>query len=288
MLWFACLLFANLFLVSCGGSLANSPGDAANPNSAIEGNWHLSGQGSSWTKAGPDPYIGAVLMMSEGTLYGRFNVAVRCSEGFGSFSAGVYAKGDVAPGGSFVLSSGSSVGLVTPVQLTVSGTMPPKGNSGWEGSYQIALSSPLSSCTYSGSGSFTATRYVPFEGTYTGTVQQSSMGTAVSITLQVSQLSPTLTFAGPTQFPEIAIPLNATVTVSGSTCFTSGTNTALSGGGLYGDVFSTAVLMDDGSTMALNGWFADQTEAALQPVVILVKGGKCADAFVTATLNRKM
>lgn len=283
----ACSLLG-LTLVSCGGtaSVPKTP-----DYSTIVGNWHLTGQSSAWSSTDPDPYLGAAITENAGSLYAHFIASVHCTQGNGGFSstgnAALDMTGKIASDGTFALSNASSGALLPSVQLTVNGVIPSAGSSGWQGSYELKMSPASSLCTYNGGGSFTATAYPQFIGTYAGTIQNSGLGSSVSISLKVTQLAPAITLVEPAATPEVNLPVSAAVTVSGSSCFTSGTNQSVMGGGVAGDSFNMLLQMDDGSTMSISGSFADATEAALQPAGIRIQGGKCAGAVASATLARQ-
>ncbi len=85
--------------------------------------------------------------------------------------------------------------------------------------------------------------------------------------------------------PSFRLPLTGTISVSGSTCFKSGTIDSDSNSGAGGDQFMMTALMNDGSTAEIRGWFGDQTEKTLQPFSIFVHGGQCNGAFGSGMLT---
>ncbi|HKN21549.1 MAG TPA: hypothetical protein VJX73_09035 [Terracidiphilus sp.] len=169
------------------------------------------------------------------------------------------------------------------IQYTITGKLPAPGASTWQGTYTI-VNSPSSTCVFNFSGSFTATAYPTLNGTYAGTIDGSGLGSGISITLKVSQDEQTLeqSMNGAVTY----IPLSGTITVTGSSCFTSGTIVNGQVSQIDADTFMMWASMNDGSTMEIHGWVSDQTEATLTPVDVVIKNGACANAFGSGTLNR--
>jgi len=71
--------FGCLFLTACGGSFSHF---AATPDyTSINNNWGITGVTSNTMSFGQDPYIGAALAASGNSIYGEFQIEVRCVEG---------------------------------------------------------------------------------------------------------------------------------------------------------------------------------------------------------------
>lgn len=277
-------LICTLFFVSCGGSPA--PTVPTNPYAALNGNWYLSGQ-DFMIPGGPQsqgPYLGVALGVVGNTVYARGNVGVNCSRGNSGIGGTISATGSIASDGTFVLTN-TAVPLDS-LQFTIEGTVPPAGTSTWQGTYALVNSASETSCTFNQSGSFNATQYPPFTGTYVGAIKSTSLGTGLSVTLQVTQGTPTLTSLGTQLPPVLYVPVSGSIAVTGSSCFASG-QVASTSGSVGGDAFMLVLSMNDGSTLHLNGWYADQTEATLQAVTLSVLGGQCAGEFGSGPLTKQ-
>lgn len=74
------------------------------------------------------------------------------------------------------------------------------------------------------------------------------------------------------------------MTVSGSPCFTTGTAAAEPVNGIAGDEIYRMYVMDDGSTLALHGEFADPAESAIEIATFVVDGGSCQGMAGDGTL----
>jgi hypothetical protein len=82
--------------------------------------------------------------------------------------------------------------------------------------------------------------------------------------------------------------------VSGSSCFKSGTTTASSEAkqvnnpsAVSGDQYFLNFLMDDGSTLILDGFYADPSEATLKLDTFSVKNGNCSGTFNWGVLTKE-
>ena len=248
----------------------------------VGSNWRLIGSGSAPGAQPSNPYIGLAIGVSGNTLYAAGADFVPCSQGSSAIGESIGGSTQIASDGSFDLNN-----LAIPqnsIQYSIHGKVPQAGSSSWQGTY--TLTSPANnSCVFSDSGSFTATAYPPFQGTYAGKVDGQGLGSGVSLTLDVSQGAPILSPTGPHAVASFRLPLTGTISVSGSTCFTSGTFESKSNSAVMGDQFMIAASMSDGSTAEIRGWFSDQTEKTLQPFTIAVHSGQCNGAFGSGTLT---
>lgn len=272
----------SLLIVSCGGHSTSAP---QTPDySALDGNWRLLGQSSSPVFPPQDNYyIGVAIDVVGNTIYARGEVFASCSQGSSSIGSSISATSPIAADGSFLLTD--SMFPLNTLQYTIRGNVPPSGASTWQGSYTLFNSLSSTGCTISESGTFSATAYVPFHGTYTGTLNELGSGTGMSVAFQVAQGAPTVAYVGPQNLPDMYIPLTGAVTVTGSPCFTSGAIVNGTDSLLFGDSFLVWVSMNDRYTLQLSGKFANPSEATLQPFVGLVQNGQCANTIFNGKLT---
>jgi hypothetical protein len=134
---------------------------------------------------------------------------------------------------------------------------------------------------------FTATVLPAYNGTYAG-----ALGTSSSTT-HPAQIGFTSTFTQGATFASAVsnglttyyLPLDATVTVSGSTCFTHGVAVPGFNSSVEGEAFQVTDTMDDGSTLWLFGTFADPAGDSIN-VALTITGGSCDHATWNGTLTR--
>lgn len=274
-----CLLPISLLLVSCGGTPSFS---SAN----LEGNWYLTGQNIFATTTAPSssqgPFLATAIGVSGKTVYARGDLAVTCAGGDGGVGGTFSATGQIAPNGSFVLTNSSGLDSI---QYTITGTVPSAGTSTWQGSYTLVNSTSSTGCTFDQSGSFTATPYPDFNGTYTGTLSSGTNATSeMQVVVKISQGAPTIASVGPQNLSNFYIPLSGIITVSGSSCFSSGSMANGMSSSIQGDFFTTSFTMNDGSTMMLNGWFLNGTETSLSGSAF-VRNGQCNNSGGAGTLT---
>ncbi len=72
--------------------------------------------------------------------------------------------------------------------------------------------------------------------------------------------------------------LSGTISVKGSTCFSSGT-AKIPSGSVFGSRVDAQFAMDDGSILFLNGTIKDTAMSAITVTSILVNGGTCNGWF---------
>jgi len=253
------LLLSSLCFVSC---TQNAPKDY----STLNGNWHLAGE--QGTTPGPllqSPLLTFAMGVDGNTVYANGNVGVTCSGGSSGIGGGMSLAGQIAPDGTFVLSNSSAP--ADTIQLTIKGKVPAHGESTWAGSYTMANATPPTGCTFSNASNFTATAYPPLNGTYSGAITGPKLGAGITVTTEIFQGEFT-SEPSPSSLATYFTPLSATITVNGSSTLTSGTTTSsqLTAGSssIRGNSFVLHFLMNDGSTMYLDGWFTDSSESTLQ------------------------
>jgi hypothetical protein len=282
-----------LAFTACGGTPA---APKAQDYSAIEGNWHLTGQGSFPDNLSQAPVLTLAIGRSGNTIHATGYTIVPCSQsatwlGGQLKGVGQPISGDIAVDGTFLLTNASDP--LSPIQFAIHGNAAPTGSSSWSGTYTLSNApSSLLRCDFNLSGIFTATAYPPFHGTYSGTITGTGFESGTPITLQVAQGEPTivpggqLLFSGLTFLTRFYIPLSGTITVSGSPCFTTGTFASDGNSTLAGNRFTILATMNTGTPVFLTGLFSDQSETTLASVQLDVMDarGSCANAFGNGSL----
>lgn len=280
------LLLVILCLTSCGGS------SKSKSYTAINGNWHVAGEPNfaQATAGEPNfaqaPYMVLTMGVDGNTIYASGEAEATCSNKDGKIGLGLRTNmsAQIASDGSFVMTSGTNP--IDSALLTVRGTIPADGSKTWSGSYSFASGSQQSYCTFNFAKAFVATEIQPLDGTYAGTMNVSGSGTDIQVVTQI------------TQDPFVGVahnltggytPLSATITVTGFPCFTTGTTanpTRITPSSIDGYQFALNYTMNDGSSLNLEGVFADSSGSILQLQGIGVIGGKCAGTF-GGTLTRQ-
>jgi hypothetical protein len=264
-------LLSCLSLTCCVQPLAKS-------YAALNGNWHIAGGPNS----SQYPLLALTIVVNGDLVYGSGTVGVNCANSGSSFSligSGFSFTGQIASDGTFLLTNSSLDGA----QIAIKGEVPRVGSTTWAGSFTITNAPTATSCSFDVSSNFLATAYPPLNGKYTGTITGPGLGSAITISTQVSQgaLSQTPVPGGPSYALSSYIPLSATTTVSGSSCFATGTSaqatatSTLPPSTLNGDLFLLSYVMNDGSNFQILGWLSDPSESTLQVQVAEVVGGNC-------------
>jgi hypothetical protein len=276
------ILIASQLLVGCG-----SPGNltaSASPNTAaLNGNWYITGN----RQLVQYPFITVALIVNGNQIYAVGDMVVTCTNWPGSANGGYFtASGEISPDGTFHLGNYSLGGMPTSahVQLEIDGSVPKNGSGTWSGTYSLADPTGYTDCLVNQTASFTATALAPINATYGGILIGSSGNLTVHATIaQVAGV----TVSGPgTAYSYL--PLNGTITVSGSPCFTHGTSPSPNNGGqIEGDFADLGFVMDDGSQLWLEGFVTAPDEAGMNPALALVIGGKCNQNNYQGTLTRQ-
>jgi hypothetical protein len=274
------LLLSCLSLTSCVQPLAKS-------YAALEGNWHITGGQNS----AQYPLLALAIVVNGDLVYGSGTVGVNCANNGSSFSvigSGFSFTGQIASDGTFLLTNSSLDGA----QIAIKGGVPGVGSTTWAGSFTITNAPTATSCIFDVSSDFIATAYPPLKGKYTGTITGPGLGSAITISTQVSQGALSLTPI-PSQSSLVIssyIPLSATVAVDGSPCFTTGTTAPTTAsqtttGTVNGDSFLLSYLMNDGSNLQILGWLTDTSESTLHLQLTEVIGGNCSGENGVGTLT---
>jgi len=279
-LLFLPLLFLSIGLTSCGRII--SPSFAA-----LDGNWHIAGeQGNKILPPLQSPLLTFAIGVSGDTVYASGNVGVICSSGTGAIGGTSELIGEIASDGTFQLSNSNEP--LDSIQITIQGKAPAPGSTTWSGNYTVTNGSTAIGCTFNLTSDFVATLYPPLDGTYSGTITGQGLGSGITVTTQITQ--GTFTSGKLTARSSGSVyytPLSATITVSGSPSFTTGTTDAsqlLPGSSsIGGNSFALNFLMNNGSTLTLTGWFSDPSETTLQIEGPLFLSG----VFGSGTLTRQ-
>ena len=289
----------SLLLCGCGG------GSKPAVVSPLAGNWLLVGpMPTNEIAVPPAPPLpsGVRLAMTfdvagDQVIAGGF--ATNYCDNFGvGIEFGDVAAGILAADGSFTATPANSP-LNT---ISIKGTAPEKSGEPWSGSYKVslgltAINTPA--CDANFSGTFTATSFPLVSGVYVGTgstlAGTNGVSKAVPVTLQVTlQQGGIVTNPGngaaSNYFSNTL--LTGSIKVQGSPCFSSGVTQSTPPSSVFGNMVSARFLMDDGSTLSLEGPLTDVTEGHISTGIILVQGGNCGgpnptSAFVVPGLDRQ-
>ena len=279
------------FLIGCGGGSPKQP-----VVSPLAGNWLLVGpmptNEISFPPA-PPPSSGVRLAMTfdvtgDQVIAGGFGNNF-CDNSQSVFEFGGVAAGILAADGSFTATPAN-----TPFDtVSIKGTAPQKSGEPWSCSYTVSLGGQAPACEANFSGTFTATSFPLVSGVYVGTGSTMVGTNAVPVTLQVTlQQGGTVTNPGngaaSNYFSNTL--LTGNIKVQGSPCFGSGTTQTTPAGTVIGNMVSARFLMDDGSTLNLDGPLTDVTEGHISTGIILVQGGSCgvpANFIVVPGLDRQ-
>jgi len=250
-------------------------------HSPLNGNWHLTGIDSHEMGRSKFPFLAFSIEADRDQLHGRSLVRADCRNMAGNFGATLYLVGQIAPDGTF--EAHSDPAFTGNPQLTIHGAVPAPGATAWSGSYTLKNSPTSPDCIFEQSSAFTATKYPPFTGAYSGAVVGNGLGAHTTLTIQVTQGEPV-----PSSRGYWLIPLSGQITVAGSSRFSAGTATKATSEGLShidGNSAALSFLMDDKSVLHL---YASPFEEPRKPTVwirVSVKGGQCDHASADGILK---
>jgi hypothetical protein len=240
-------------------------------SSALNGNWHLMGMNapmSRWRL----PFLSLAIEVDEDKLYGRGNFIAACQDRRHLAGGTIVFTGRIASDGTFEANADRKQ-----IRYSIRGTMPAPGDTSWQGSYAMKNLSAESDCILDESGVFTATRYTPFTGTYSGILTHNEdRATGVAVTVQVTQGE-----AGEYVRQGYSIPLGGRITVFGVPCFTHGTATNTRDNSIQGDHFFLTFSTEDGALLHLSGerFFDESDESTIKDAVMTVEGGRCGGGW---------
>jgi hypothetical protein len=249
---------------------------------ALNGNWHITGIFYSPTDTRVKlPFISLSMVVDGDKLYTQGQARAECENGVSGNSAeGAPLVGMIAPDGTFEAHF-SPAYRHGPV-LIIHGTVPAPGATSWSGTYTFKNSPERQNCIFDRSGAFTATRYPPFTGTYSGAIGGKGFEPGTTVTITTIQGEP-----GPDARGGFNIPLDGQITVSGSSCFSTGTVSKKRTSTVVGDQANLTFKMNDGSVLLLAAFpFSDPKKGTVW-THIEVEGGQCDHLYWQGVLARR-
>jgi hypothetical protein len=297
-----CFFVGTALLTGCGGTGSSVVSNPISPtpkgtSADLRGGWLIAGTMPLSTPLGSGTFpFGLALNLDiiNGQVTGYGSLQVPCSSS-GSLPGAVgggtrLASAAIAPDGTFTLAD-VLVGSNIQHQIIVQGTVPSTVGGSWLGTYTAAA--PEASCNGtvppSQTGTFTAQRIADLDGTFAGHGTLNNTSAVVSFAAALTQGGPTSLNSSSSALNDQSV-LNGTLQVQGISCFQGGTMKTTPGfpeASLIGNLAQMEFLMDDGSTVLLNGAESDTTASTLTRVTLLVVGGGCDKAFISLTTARK-
>lgn len=289
-------------LTGCGSTGTSAVSSPVSPtpkgtSADLRGGWLIAGIMPFGTPLGGGPLaFGLALNLDiiNGQVTGYVSFQIPCSSG-GLVQGAVggatrLASAAIAADGTFTLTD-VLVGTNTEHQLVVQGTAPATVGGSWSGTYTAAA--PQASCNGevppSQTGTFTAQKIADLNGIFAGHGTVNNTSAIVSFAAGLTQGGPTSLNSLTSALNDQSV-LNGTLQVQGVSCFSSGTmktNLGFPEGRLTGNEAQMEFLMDDGSTVLLNGAEADTTASTLTHVTLQVIGGGCDKTFTSLTTATK-
>jgi hypothetical protein len=269
------------FLLAGCGSSTNpaTPVTASGLSANLGGNWLLAGSmptGYSLTSSSLS--VTATFDVNGSTVSGIVQVQVPCVT-IGAIGSPLVLQGTVAADGSFTLNSAVIAGLTQ--SFTLQGKVPAVAGGPWTGSFSFTNSG--TACAGTTSGQVTATSFPSVTGAYSATAGLGNPlnGLVQSVGLKFAlQQGASLTTSGIYS----NLPLTGTLTVTNSTCITSGTSTgAPLAGFVEGAQIGENFLMNDGSTVLLDGQVATLNGSTISAILITTNSGTCNLSFNTGS-----
>jgi hypothetical protein len=278
-IYLAPILLLTVGLTSCGSSAAPIPNLPANLN----GNWNLGGNRSLRQY----PVLSTALIVTGNQITAQGDMLVPCTNKPDSAVGSAFSlSGPIAADGTFQLTQSFNRAITVVLNGSV-----PKDATGWSGSITTTDSPGLGGCVSTQTNAFVATPLAPLNGTYTGTLAGTAFGTGVNVSLQISQ-GASATVIRSSAFDYEYVPLNATITVLGSTCFKQGTTASKdsisNGSSIAGDLINLNFIMDDTSTLMVTGWLADSSQTTIPHASFTDHGfGNCSNSTASTALSRQ-
>lgn len=265
----ALLLFCSLALVACG---SNPP-----PASNLTGVWQLTGD-----PVGSKNLAVSVVIVGNGNqITGTGIVSEQCTGQSQPVILSFPLTGGVDPSGDGFFSVASQPQGVMNDVFNLKGQTPKTAQQPWTGTYSVYA--PEIACDSRPTGNFTAAAISSAGGTYAGTLTENGLnGTetspgTVSVTLQLTP-GTTLTSAG--------YSAQGTLTITGSSCFASGTqDVSVPSSLISADSVTTYFRMDDGSQVGLYG-LTNAGGTAIN-AEIAAETGSCAHGGASGKLQRQ-
>ncbi len=277
-----CFLFCAL--LGCGSSTAGLTSTAGAPR--LKGNWLLAGTLPVFAPGTIAQNFGLAMTLDviDGQVIAESSDFYPCSNGSAGGSGGLM-RAAIASDGSFTLQTTQLSGFTPTIVLSIHGTVPQTLGGNWSGTYSATNSNvgcvPIV-------GTFSAVPIQPVNGTFSGmgNLAAPSSGFSPLVTSMPVTITTVLQQGGPASLdpPVGNSPVNSvsalsgTISVKGSTCFSSGT-AKIPSGSVFGSRVDAQFAMDDGSILFLNGTIKDTAMSAITVTSILVNGGTCNGWF---------
>ncbi len=297
-----CFLLGSGLLTGCGGTRSSGVSNPISPtlkgtSADLRGGWLIAGTMPFGTPFGSGtlPFgLALNLDIINGQVNGYGSQEIPCSSNgplVGAVGGGIrLASAAIAADGTFTLTD-VLVGNNTQHQIVVQGMVPATVGGSWSGTYTVAA--PQASCNGTvpppQAGTFTAQRIADLNGTFAGQGTLNNSSAAVSFAAALTQGGPTSLNSLTSALNDQSV-LNGTLQVQGISCFRGGTMKTAAGfpeASLVGNLAQMEFLMDDGSTMVLNGTESDTTASTLTQVTLLVVGGGCDKTFTSLATASK-
>lgn len=229
----------------------------------LDGNWQITGDPTASTA----PAISVVLDGSSGQITGTVVAVVQCpGEATTRRMINLQLSGQVNLDQTYTVASATDpYGDL----LNLNGPMPHSAQQSLSGTYSLyaPLSDPTNNltCLIEPTASFQATAITPLTGTYSGSITGNNLAPISTVSLQVTQ---TTTLAGLAGYDA-----TASLSVTGSSCFKTGTQLSADTPAVGGDSITLHFKMDDGSQADFYGL----TNAGANKIVgsLVADGGQC-------------
>jgi len=252
---FALIASISILLSSCGAPTPHAE--------RLNGNWQLTGD----PVASTEPAISVVLYGSGGQISGTAVAVVQCAnEPTTRRMINLQLNGQENLDGTYTVASATDgYGDV----LNLNGPMPHSGQQSWSGSYSLyaPLSDPTTAltCLLKPTASFQAVAITPLSGTYSGPISGNNLSPDATMALQITQATTLTGMAG--------YGATASLSVTGSSCFKTGSQVLADGTAISGDSITLHFKMDDGSQVDFYG--LTNASAGKIAGTLVVDGGKC-------------
>lgn len=277
-----------IFLLGCGANRIGTTSSSAGAFSNLSGSWLIAGSMPSTSYRTPSLFSVTVnLIVTGNEVNGVVLSQVPCSSKAKESESVTYAipiQGSIADDGTFSLTTPSAFALTQTV--TLQGSVPVSSGGPWKGVYTYTVSTLPSSCS-TPTQTINATAISPLSGDYEGTallydepLSGQPIGSGVSVPIKVSLQQGAFVPASGEMTAYVV--LSGTISVSNSSCLTSGTTSAapvfgsyLDSGVLQGVSVAANFLMNDGSVVQIAGQINTEDSSVLLVSVATYSMGTC-------------
>jgi hypothetical protein len=269
-----------ILICGCGSSPQSTTSTTTTSANAsvLTGNWLLAGTmppGYALTSTALS--VTATFDVNGSAVSGIVQVAVPCVT-VGALGAPLIVQGTVAADGSFTLNSVPVAGLTQTRTFTLQGKVPSVAGGSWTGTFSFTNTG--TACAGVTSGPVNAASVPSVTGAYAATASLGSPlnGLLQSVGLKFAlQQGATLISNANTN-----LPLTGSLTVSNSTCVTSGTTTGSQlAGFVEGSQVGATFLMNDGSTVLMDGQIINTNGSVISAILFTTNPGTCGLSFNT-------